>query len=84
MTGLSVLYANEAAKERDWTAVPGRNRAGRLREVYWAHRTKSKLGRKATGAVTVGFLGVAVRVRRLSLCRVPHPRSVAEKGEMTL
>ena len=55
MTGLSVLYANEAAKERDWTAVPGRNRAGRLREVYWAHRTKSKLGRKSFVNMTLNW-----------------------------
>ena len=37
MTGLSVLYASEAAKERD--------RTGRLREVYWARRAESKSGR---------------------------------------
>lgn len=55
MTGLSVLYANEAAKERDWTAVPGRDRAGRLREVYWAHRTRSKLGRKSFVNMTLSW-----------------------------
>ncbi len=47
MTGLSVLYAKEAADERDWAAVPDRKRTGRLREVYWARHAESKLGRKA-------------------------------------
>ena len=46
MTGLSVLYAREAAEERDWAAVPDRDRTGRLREVYWARRAESKSGRK--------------------------------------
>ena len=55
MTGLSVLYASEAAKERDWEAVPGRHRTGRLREVYWAHRTKSKLGRKSFVNMTLSW-----------------------------
>ena len=46
MTGLSVLYASEAAKERGWAAMSDRDRTGRLREVYWARRAESKLGRK--------------------------------------
>ena len=46
MTGLSVLYAREAAEERDWAAIPDRDRTGRLREVYWARRADSKSGRK--------------------------------------
>ena len=46
MTGLSVLYASEAAKEADWAAVPDRDRTGRLREVYWASRAESESGRK--------------------------------------
>ena len=46
MTSLSVLYTNEAAKERDWAAVPDQDRTGRLREVYWIHRVESKTGRK--------------------------------------
>ena len=33
MTGLSVLYAKEAAGEREWVATPDRDRTGRLREV---------------------------------------------------
>ena len=49
MTGLSVLYAKEATEEREWAAVPDRDRTGRLREVYWARRAESKSGRKAFG-----------------------------------
>ena len=47
MTGLSVLYAKEAAGEREWAAIPDRDRTGRLREVYWARRAESKTGRKS-------------------------------------
>ena len=46
MSGLSVLYASEAAKERDWAAIPDRDRTGRLREVYWIHRADSNSERK--------------------------------------
>ena len=35
MTGLSVLYANQAMKDRGWADVPDRNKVSRLREVYW-------------------------------------------------
>ena len=38
MTGLSVLHAREAAEEQDWERVPDKDKAGRLREVYWASR----------------------------------------------
>ena len=47
MTGLSVLYAKEAAGEREWEAIPDRDRTGRLREVYWARRVEMKSGRKS-------------------------------------
>lgn len=47
MAALSVLYAKEATEEREWEAIPDRDRMGRLREVYWARRAESKLGRKA-------------------------------------
>ena len=47
MTGLSVLYAKEAAEEREGAAIPDRARVGRLREVYWARRVQSKTGRKS-------------------------------------
>ena len=47
MTGLSVLYAKQAAEEREWAAIPDRDRTGRLREVYWACRAESKIGRKS-------------------------------------
>lgn len=42
MTGVSVLYAREAARERDWPGIPERDRTGRLREVYWMRRAESK------------------------------------------
>ena len=51
MTGLSVLYAKEAAEEREWAAAPERDKTGRLREVYWARRAESKLGRKSFASV---------------------------------
>ena len=47
MTGLRVLYAKEATEEREWVAIPDRDRTGRLREVYWARCAESKLGRKS-------------------------------------
>lgn len=55
MTGLSILYASEAAEERDWAAVPDRDRTGRLREVYWARRAESKLGRKPVVNATLNW-----------------------------
>ena len=53
MTGLSVLYAREAAGEREWAAIPDRDRTGRLREVYWARRAESKSGRKSFVSMTL-------------------------------
>ena len=38
MTGLSVLYANQAMKDRGWADVPDRNKVSRLREGYWLRR----------------------------------------------
>ena len=55
MTGLSVLYASEAAEERDWAAAPDRDRPGRLREVYWARRAESKSGRKWSVNATLNW-----------------------------
>ena len=46
MTGLSVLYASQAAEETEWTAMPDRAKVGRLREVYWARRAEPKPGEK--------------------------------------
>ena len=46
MTGLSVLYAKEATKEREWSAIPDRDRPGRLREVYWVRRAELKFRQK--------------------------------------
>jgi len=44
MTGLSVLYAKQAANEPEWAEIPDAARPGRLREVYWARRAESKRG----------------------------------------
>ena len=66
MTGLSVLYAGEAAKERDWAALPGRDRMGRLHEVYWARRTKSKLGRKSLVNMTLSWQPARAHIGRRS------------------
>lgn len=53
MTGLSVLYAKAAAEEPEWAAMPDRDRTGRLREVYWARRVKSKTGPKSLVRVSL-------------------------------
>ena len=53
MTGLSVLYAKEAAEEREWAVIPDRDRTGRLREVYWARRAELKSGRKSFASVNL-------------------------------
>ena len=55
MTGLSVLYAKEAAGEREWAAIPDRDRTGRLREVYWARRAELKSGRKSFVGVNLNW-----------------------------
>ena len=47
MTGLSVLYTQEATKEDGWTEIPDRDKVGRLREVYWAKSAMSYLGGKS-------------------------------------
>ena len=47
MTGLSVLYAREAAQEKEWANIPDRHKTGRLREVYWAKRAEGEMGRKS-------------------------------------
>ena len=46
MSGLSVLYASEAATESDWAAIPARDKTGRLREVYWIRRVHSNSEQK--------------------------------------
>ena len=57
MTGLGVLYAKEAAKEREWASIPDRHKTGRLREAYWAHSAASKLktGRKPFVSMTLNW-----------------------------
>ena len=47
MTGLSVLYANQAMKEGGWADVPDRNKVSRLREGYWL-RNVVPLGSKSS------------------------------------
>ena len=47
MSGLSVLYAKEAAKEAGWERIPPRNRTKRLREAYWARRAEGASRRKS-------------------------------------
>ena len=46
MTGLSVLYANQAMKERGWADIPDRNKVSRLREMYWL-KSVNPLGPKS-------------------------------------
>ena len=46
MSGLSVLYAKEAATEASWPLVSAKNRTKRLREVYWARRAEGVSRRK--------------------------------------
>ena len=57
MTGLGVLYATEATKEREWSSIPDRDKTGRLREAYWAHSAASKLktGRKPFVSMTLNW-----------------------------
>ena len=64
MTGLSVLYAKEAAEERDWAAIPDRDRTGRLREVYWARRADSKSGRKPSVNMNLFWRASRIEVGR--------------------
>ena len=66
MTGLSVLYASEAAKEADWAAVPDRDRTGRLREVYWASRAESEFGRKRLVNATLNWWADRTAIGRRS------------------
>ena len=55
MTGLGVLYAKEAAEGRGWASVPDREKTGRLREVYWAHRAAGKLRTSAKPFVSASL-----------------------------
>ena len=48
MTGLNVLYANEAMKEKEWETIPERAKTGRLREVYWARRAEGQMRPRRT------------------------------------
>ena len=55
MTGLSVLYAKKATEEQEWVAIPDRDKTGRIREVYWAHRVESESGRKGPGSMKLNW-----------------------------
>ena len=64
MTGLSVLYAKQAAEEREWAAIPDRDRTGRLREVYWAHRAESMTGRKSFVSMNLNWRADRTQIGR--------------------
>ncbi|MCY4428769.1 MAG: hypothetical protein OXC11_00025 [Rhodospirillales bacterium] len=55
MTGLGVVYAKEPAEGRGWASVPDREKTGRLREVYWAHRAAGKLRTSAKPFVSASL-----------------------------
>ena len=55
MSGLSVLYAKEVAKEAGWAGVPERNRTKRLREVYWARCAETASGRRSSWGTTLTY-----------------------------
>lgn len=70
MTGLSVLYAREAAKEPDWGRVPDRDKTGRLREVYWAHQAYQAFhGETASGLKPALRLRMRWRTDRAAIGR---------------
>lgn len=52
VTGLGVLYAEEAKKRKEWGEIPDREKTGRLREVYWAEGAK-KLKRTKESLIRV-------------------------------
>ena len=56
MTGLGILYAEEATEERDWAEVRDQDKPGRLRELYWARRVaKMKPGRQPFLNIIAGW-----------------------------
>ena len=73
MTGMSVLYAREAAKERGWASIADRDKTGRLREVYWAH--------KAAGKLRTGAKPFVSATLRLTADRGDIGRRRAEAGD---
>ena len=46
MSGLSVLYAKEAATEASWPHISAKNPTKRLREVYWSRQAEGVSRRK--------------------------------------
>ena len=67
MTGLSVLYTQEATKEAGWKEIPDRDKVSRLREVYWVKSAESKLGRKS--------------LMKMNLNRRPDRRELGRKAD---
>ena len=43
MTGLGVLYSEEAIKSPEWNTVPDRQKTGWMRELYWMKRADSSV-----------------------------------------
>ena len=66
MTGLGVLYAKEATKQRGWAGVPDREKTGRLREVYWAQHAAKKLrtGAKPPVSTTLNWTADRAEIGR--------------------
>ena len=66
MTGLGVLYAKEATKQRGWAGVPDREKTGRLREVYWAQRAAKELrtGAKPPVSTTLNWTADRAEIGR--------------------
>lgn len=66
MSGLSVLYTSEATQEREWAAIPDKDKTGRLREVFWAMCAEGHLGPKM-------FVG-ATPIWRFDRCDIDRRR----------
>lgn len=52
MTGLSILYTQQAKEEEEWATLPAKDKTGRLREVYWARRAEDQIGKKSFFQIT--------------------------------
>ena len=48
MTGLSILYTQQATEEKEWATVPDRDKTSRLREVYWARKVEKEIEKKSS------------------------------------
>ena len=84
MTGLSVLYTRQAAEEREWAAIPDRDRTGRLREVYWAPSPATKGSAAAPGdPLTPPTRSEPARLSDFRISRLPYPLSDELLDELT-